>query len=366
MDLESSSSRRKVGRPAKRSKIQISAATDFSNIDLDEKPQSGKQDQPSQQVLEKIVIPVNGRSSNGSSLTSNHDLSSGYDTPVTSVVVTPAESLLKERSLRRPTELDDNSHQCQKSFMPKRKRKHMELDELAKADALLAQNLQEQEYGVCQTMNIRSGGVHRGLLDDSGESLLSDLSGEDLVDLEDSLKFEKYTPRKQRRRRSKALPSRIAPVVVQSGSSERESIDRSESPGISRVTDQRLMTDRRTSLPSRAARDWANKSIQDNISRKILNSEDSDVSIRSDDVSLFGSDTVSEATDDSEDIDVEAANVADSLNNSSTAVAATAIQTTGRRGVPSATATIPNRGRRSWQRRVEDRVRSETPLIMSS
>ena len=94
------------------------------------------------QILDKVVIPTS-RSSLGSSLSSTRDLASDTDfTPATSVAVTPAETLPKAtskqwtagRAIQRPNALS------------KGKRRRTTEDELAEADILLAQSLQEQEW----------------------------------------------------------------------------------------------------------------------------------------------------------------------------------------------------------------------------
>ena len=341
-------------------------------MDLDEEPLSAKEnkDQLPQQVLKNVVIPVNSRSSIASSLSSVRDQSSEYDTPGTSVAVTPAESLVKgERSFKRPSRISSNmtSYQPEEPFKGKRKR--LEVDEFMEADAMLAQRLQEQEYGEDYEVTPGFRRVRNGPVGDSEESLLSDLSREHSPDPDDCPGLTIVTSERPNRRRHKALLSRTAPA-------EEEFLDEDEFSEIPITRNKRVKTDHSTSLPSRAARDSAaNKSIKDKTSSRILDSEDSDLSDYSDDVSLFGSDIGSDAFEDSEDADEDADDVGGAANRPMTAVAAnnsssapTAIPSTGRRGTvrrgaPSAQATNPTRGRRSWQRRVEDRVSSEIPLI---
>ena len=130
LDLEHSPRR-------KASKFTVSAAAYSGVMESDEEHSSVYRNHPSRQVLKKVVIPVNGRPSTASSLSSIHDHSSEYNTPGTSAVVTPAESLVREeRSLKRLS----SSHP-KRPFMGKRKR--LEVDELMEADARLAQELQE-------------------------------------------------------------------------------------------------------------------------------------------------------------------------------------------------------------------------------
>ncbi len=318
-----------------------------------------------QQVLKKVVIPVNVRSSVSSSLSSVVDQSSEYDTPGTSAVATPAGSLVKEeRSLKRPNRMSSNlsSYQPKKSFMGKRKR--FEADELMEANALLAQDLQEQEYGKDQEVGSRPKRARNDLIDDSEASLLSDLTREHSLDTDDLSKINTPSLGRLKRKRPRALQPRLASVHAESSKSEGEYLSEDEISGIPVPGNRRTKANHHASLPSRAARaarDSANKSIKDRASLGILDSEDSDLSDHSDDVSLFGSDLVSDEFENSENTDGEAIDFA--MNSLSTAVAtrnslstSTAISATGRRGARSTEATNPTRGRRSWQRRVEDRV----------
>ncbi len=341
----------------------MSAAAEPADMDLDEEPLSAKEkkNQPPQQVLKKVVIPVNSRSSIASSLSSVRDQSSEYDTPGTSVAVTPAESLVKgEPFFKRPSRISSNMTSYQPGEPFKGKRKRLEVDELMEADAMLAQRLQEQEYGEDHEVTPAFRRVRNGPVGDSEESSLSDLSREHSLDPDDSPGLAIVTSERPNRRRHKVLLSQTAPA-------EEESLDEEELSEIPVTRNKRAKTDHRTSLPSRAPRDSAaNKSIKDKTSSRILDSEDSDLSDYSDDVSLFGSDIGSDAFEDSEDADEDADDVGGAANNSPsapTAIPSTGRRGTVRRGAPSAQATNSTRGRRSWQRRVEDRVSSGLPLI---
>lgn len=353
----------------------MSAASEVE--DLDEKPLlvNDKTHRFPQQVVKKVVIPVNGRSSIASSLSSVRDNSSGYDTPGTSVVVTPAESLMKgERSTKHPSRISsDTFNQPEDIFKGKRKR--LEVDEFIEADALLAQRLQEQEYGEDQDVAPRLSRTRNGSIEDSEVSLLSDLSQENLPDPDE---LDMPTSAMPNRRRIKTLPPQAAFTDVEDNRSQEESLGEDDISETSIPKKKRVKTSHRTSLPSRAARDSANKTIQERISRRVVDSEESDLSNHSDDVSLFSSDVDSDAFQDSEDADEEADDVIAVANSHTTAVAAnisssvpTAIPSTGRRGngrrgAPSAQATNTTRGRRSWQRRVEDRVSSKILLLPST
>lgn len=346
----------------------MTAAAEFRDIDLDEPAQAKeKRCQLHSQVLKKVVIPVNSRSSIASSLSSVRDQSSEYDTPGTSVVATPAESLMKEeRSFRHQGSISTNPSSYQPEEPYKGKRKRSQVDELVQADALLAQKLQEQEYGVDQEAAARSRRARHGLVADSEESLLSDSSRERSPDLDDFPEFDIPITGKPTGRRCHALPSQDTLVDVNGDRSQGESFHENEVSETPMLRSKRVKTDHRTTLPSRAARDSANKSIKDRTSRNVLDSEDSELSDHSDDVSFFDSDIDSDVFEDSEDAD-EVVAIANSLttavvaNESSSRVAAipgTGRRGTGRRAFPSAQATNSTRGRHSWQRRIEDRVSS--------
>ena len=354
----------------------MTAGAEDDDMDLDDEPLSAKvkRNQLPPQVLKKVVVPVNGRPSIASSLSSVRDQSSEYETPGTSVAVTPAESLVKEEQIfKRPSRISSNITPHRPRELFKGKRKRLEIDELMEADALLAQTLQEQEYGNDQEVAPRQG--RNGQIEDSEESLLSELSRGHSPDPDNFPKLNIPTSRGFKRRRPNALLSQAAPPDVDGDLSHGESLNEDEisETAITRV--KRVKTIHRTSMPSRAARDSANKSIRNRTSCRILDSEDSDLSDHSDNVSLFGSDSGSDAFEDSEDVDEEADDVVGAANSLTTAVApnnsssaptatpATGRRGTGRRGASSAQANNPSRGRRSWQRRVEDRVSSEKPSI---
>ena len=361
----------------------MSAAAESGDVDLAEEPLSANRYQLHEQILDKVVIPVNGRSSVASSISSVCDQSSDYDTPGTSMIVTPADSLIKEgRSLKRPSRMSSNiiSYQAKEPFIGKRKRP--EVDELMEADALLAQELQEQEYGEDQDLVSRPRRARNALVDDSEECLLSDLSPEHSPDSDGLPKPNISTPGWSGRRRPNALLSQTATADVDGGSSQDESLDEDEILEIPVPRNKRIKTNNRTSLRSRAARVSANRCITDRTSRGVFDSEDSDLSNHSDDVSLFSSDNISDASEDSEDADGETGDILGTENSLTTAAATSsftsapapsAIPATGRRGTgrrgtgrrraPSTQSTNATRGRRSWQRGAEDRVCSELPSI---
>ena len=338
-------------------------AAEPRDLDLDGEPLSIKGNRLSYQVLKQVVVPDSGRSSGTSSLSSFRDHSSGGDTPGTSVTVTPAESLLKtKRSVNRSSRLSSSTS----SYLPKHslmgKRKRQEIDELMEADALLAQDLQNQAYGGDQETAYGPSRVRKGPVIDSEESLFTNISREHSLDPDDFPKLDKPLLGRSNRGRSNALLSQTTFKDVEGGWSREESLDEDESPGIHVSSNKRIKTNYRTSLPSRAARDLANKSIRDRTSRGILNSEYSDLSDHSDDLSLFRSDVVSDASEASETDNGEAGPenhltaMAVSTSSAQMAVPATRRRGTGRRGNSSTQANNAARGRRPWQRRVEERV----------
>ena len=351
----------------------MSAAAKSGDMDSDNEPVFAKENQCPQQVLEKVVIPVDGRWSLASSLSSNLDQLSEYDTPDTSMIVTPAESVVKgERSVKPQSTKSSNRSCYQSNESVKGKRKRLEVDELMAADAILAKELQEQEYGEDQEAASTSRLTGNVLIDDSEMSLLSELSEERSPEPENPPKLDTSTPRRFSRRRPKAFPSQTAPTDVGGGWSQNESHGEDEISKVPMPKNKRMKKDNSTALPSRAARAFANKIITNSSFSRTLDSEDSDLSELSDDVSLFGSD-VSDVSVDSEDTDGEAGDVIGPANSLTTAVAAasnvssgssaipaTGRRGTGRRGASSTQATNAPRGRRSWQRRVEDRVSSKT------
>ena len=338
-------------------------------MDLDQEPSFITRQRLSRQVLKQVVIPAGGCSSVASSPSSSHDPSSEYDTPGTSAVVTPAESLVKmKRSINQSSRLSSSTS----SYQPKEpligKRKRLEVDELLEADALLAQDLQIQAYGGGQETASGPNRARDGPVGDSEETSFSGSSREHSLDPDDFLKVGMPTLGRSDRGRSKALLSQMTSKDVDGGWSRNEPLDEDESPGIRVPRNKRMKTNPRTSLPSRAARDSANKSIRDRISRENLDSEDSDLSDHSDEPSLFGSDIISDASEDSELSDGEVGVFTGPTNSLTTAMAVSttssaqsAVPATrrlrhGSGRVSSTQAGNATRGRRNWQRGVEDRV----------
>lgn len=246
-----------------------------SNVSEDEGWASGlarkrrpTQRQETKTLLKEVAIPTSrvsgsrgriGRvlasqspSSIGSALSTSRDRSIEYDTPATSAAVTPAESLSKS-SLSKPlgNHVSRTLANTRTMANTKGKRKREDVDELVEADALLAQALQEEEYGEKMPQRGRPKKTLRSLVDDSdGDSILSDAPQEDPDEVD--------MPKTKRTRKNS-----------------------------------------RPSLPTRAARESAKQSITAKASREVLDTDDSD------DISFTYSDAdfdSLEEIDDDEDI----------------------------------------------------------------
>lgn len=253
----------------------------------------------------KGVISSQSPSPSDSELSSVHDQSSEYETAATSAAVTPAESLSTlSRSAGSKKTTDNTNKQS--------KRKREELD----GDALLAQMLQEEEY-----QNIKP---------------------------EDSL-----IKRRQR-------------VLMEDSEDELEHTDSMdiESPNVGLLPNKRIRPNNRTLLPTRAARDSARKSINEEISREIMGT-DSDES----ELSEYMSDEDLEDLEESdvlEDEGLEGTTTTDLNAASSTATpAARRSRVVNRVTRRNASTTNTNRSHRGgWQRRMTSRVRFFTCLSL--
>ena len=273
-------------------------------------------------VLKEVAIPLSsmtkseglrGRglpslspSSIGSISSASRDRSAEYDTPATSAVVTPAESLgktLSSKSLGNP--LGRTLPNSKTITTMKGKRRRDDVDELVEADALLAQALQEEEYGDKKPTRGRPKKAPRNLVNDSDDdSVLSDLPLEDSDDID-------------------------LPVTKRAKKSERPS------------------------LPTRAARESARKSITAKASREVMDTDDSD------DVSFTYSDTDLDSMDDLED-------EMDSILPPSTSVtdAPTPALTTARfnRSNPARRARRRDTRRVNWRQRLQDGIQSRVSV----
>lgn len=112
----------------------------------------------------------------GSSRSTGRGQSSGYDTPLTSAVATPAESMMKgEKSIRRRGRPAKAISLSQRQSVGKRKRVDgYEIE----ADAAFAQALQAEEYGGVPAQKTTQSRNSRRVIEDSDEdeSMLSELS----------------------------------------------------------------------------------------------------------------------------------------------------------------------------------------------
>ncbi|KAK4698036.1 DNA repair protein RAD16, partial [Lecanoromycetidae sp. Uapishka_2] len=268
---------------------------------------------PPQQVLRKVVIPMTSRSSVGSSLSSARDQSSEYETPATSAVATPAESLVKGSISIMPTKWS--------GILTKGKRKRSQADELIETDALLAQSLQEQEYDDEESVvENNSKRARKATVEDSGDELssLSDVLIESSIDVDDS-----EAPEAPQRRSRKAV--------------------------------------QRMSLPSRVARDSARKAMNDKLSHQVIDSEDSGLSDHASDESVFPSGLDSDIFEDSEegDEDHDVLDISHDVAGINTASATTTATPTGRRIRRALPARVRSSGRGRQSHWLVDRATRE-------
>ena len=329
------------GRPPKvRSVIPNS-----DDMDCDEDPPSGKESSIAtvQQVLKGVVVPTSNRTSIGSSLSSVRDQSSEYDTPATSAVATPAESFARERSLGFQLKASGR--------LDRGKRKRSEADGQLEADAALARSLQEREYDEEPKLGRRSRGARQGLVNDSEEVddlfATSNLSTANISDADVPLS-------------RRAKPDRLAPFPPPRRL-PGNSLDGDDDDDESILRRKRVKPTLRASLPSRAARASATKSLRDSSSRLIQDSDDSELSELSDassDTSVFESEVDSDDMEDSDEVGEDEGeglegNGIETTVESSTIVANATITPARRRGRRQAAQQNNNRGRQ--RRRYRDR-----------
>lgn len=140
------------------------------------------------------ISPSQSSETSGSGLSSLGDQFSDYETPETSAIMTPAESLTKREpssSVFNTMTNGNDDTSINKTRVPF-KRKHAHVDD----DALLAQTLQEEEYQ----------------MDGSGEALVKRqrrIKSKNSLDLPSlSNRIEALLPDQERRTRNKSLPIR--------------------------------------------------------------------------------------------------------------------------------------------------------------
>jgi len=292
----------------------------------------GRTTKAPQQVLKKVVVPMNSRSSLGSSLSGVRDQSSEYDTPATSVAVTPAEFLVKDETANR------NFGKLSRSNMldamtenpTKGKRKRSEKDELIESGTLLAQALQKEEYKMEEPCWSTSKRGRKGRIKDS----------EDDDPLSSSMAETSTTPAMFRTQGSRPCGQSTFGFRASLEEGSEEEIGDSfiaDSPGLKKVK-----TAQRASLPSRAARDSAKISMKDSCSHQILDSEDSELSGDLSEVSLFASDSESDAFAESGDSDAEVYDALEGSNDATTTASAVA---TASSNAITAQTTVPRRRR---------------------
>lgn len=258
---------------------------------------------------DKRIILSRSPSPSISTLSSMHNHSSEYETPGTSIAVTPAESL---STISKNTSISKAMDGTSKGYL-QRKRKYEEPD----SDTLLAQMLQEEEYQemkpVKSVFKRRQTVVKNGSDDD------------DEVDFTDFMKKEDYI--------------------------------------LSLQPSKKLKANTRLSLPTRVARDIAQKSITEKSSHDIIDTDSSESEL-----SEYMSDEDLEDPDDSEVAEDDAlentamVNTADATANvTSNARSNLSAAQRRRRSAPAA---VTNRYiRRDWRDRVNHRVRLFTCFL---
>ena len=308
----------------------------------------------SAQVLKNVVVPANTRSSLRSSLSSVRDQSTDYDTPATSLAVTPAESLVKEEITDRVPIKIGGSHVTMNSrISPKGKRKRTADDELFDTDARLAQVLQEEEYEQEQTYS-KSRKYKRSRVEDSEDEPFSS-----------SAPKPGPTPNGFRSRNRGPVPKPRLHAERFSEEYDDDAKDDGTAIEFPRTKNAKMILP--NPLPSRAARDTAKKSMKDPNPHQILDSEDDNPSDDLSDLSLFSSEYNSDAFEESglssEDDEIaEGPSItATAMAVNSTAPVTVPVTANRRRRAPAARNGDFHRSRIS--RRREDRVSRKTPCL---
>ena len=270
--------------------------------------------------MEKVVVPASSRSSLRSSLSSLRDQSSEIETPATSIAVTPAESLIPDESTCQSYIYKNDKTYPNKGLgkMAKGKRKRTGEDGLIGAGASLARASQKTELEEQAARSNLKRSVRQARIEDS----------------EDDEPLSSTAPRVS-----------SSPVLVRN---------------------KKAKTTGATLLPSRVARDIANKAIRDPNAQRFFDSEDSDISEISSDVSLFASDFGSNPIEESGDLSEDADDPAVMTDHDGTPAVRSAAPSAApipgvptprqRRRVPVNQVANVNRRRRPWRRGTEDRV----------
>lgn len=245
-----------------------------------------------QKVLKEVAIPANtfkvptlrgphvpspSPSSIGSALSSVRDQSSEYETPGTSAVVTPDESLGKGLTFggrSRSTRRSLLGKEDEAKGKGKRKRDPARTGDSLDDDALLAHVLQQAEYGEDEIKPPKVRTAPKAFIDDSDDGM------EALSDFSEAFSDEGSVGAKSSRRKRPRLNGR-------------------------------------SSLPSRSARDKATRSIRQKASLQVQDSDDESV------VSDF-SDVISEVNPD--DLEEESEAIEDDMAESNGSSRATSAQ----------------------------------------
>lgn len=237
----------------------------------------------SRQTLKKIVIPSTSSPTGGSSLSSVRDQSSEYETPGTSVAVTPAESLVKggRSHLRSGKGSSAVISKEATQSVSKGKRKRTESDDVMDVDELLAQALQEEEYEE-MPKNSKSMRVPIGKTVDS--------------DSDKELHFKSGRPPKSQMKNSDDDDM----ALFDDSEAAADDLNSDQGPSATRQQMSRNKRKKtRNGLPCRAASDKAKESTRIKLDQ-VMDSEDDENSALSD-VSVFTVDAAeSDFLEDSE------------------------------------------------------------------
>ena len=190
----------------------------------------------------------------------------------------------------------------------KGKRKRIDFDDMIEADADLARMLQEKEYEEEPQVGSRPGKASRGLIvdsEDDDDDLLSDIKdSSDEMPTRRQYKSNDWVPPISRRRVGKS--------ALEVFSDDEDVLPQRK----------KAKTTPRTSLPSRAARENASKSLKESNSRRILDSDDSELSDLQSDV--LDSDVDSDMFEDEDELDEDEDSESDNATTTAAPVIASA------------------------------------------
>lgn len=296
-----------------------------------------------QQILKNVVVPVNSRSSLGSSLSSVRDPSSDFDTPATSVAVTPAESLAKEelasRNFGKLSKSSVSNALSEESTNGKRKRSRKD-EFIQTKNTNTVQALQEKEVkggwdlNLVPSMRGRKGHIQDSEDDDPLSSPKAELSNIPSIS---TIKISE--PKRPRNYRSQE--------------DNEEDIDDDFAARV--ANPKKVKMSHRASQPSRAVRGPTENSMNGRGLHLIVDSEDTDISEDVSSVSLFASDFEIDALSEFEDSD---ADIDDFLEESNDPTRSGSAVATASFNVFTAPASVPRRRRaRATQVANHNRIR---------